>query len=56
MREEKQLLLDEISRGSKSFSSLCDHEVHKITAKHQAGFRNESSKVGGEVEMVPKRF
>lgn len=56
MREEKQLLLDEITGLMGLYQHFVIMSYIKLKANTIAGFRGEVYKLGGEVEMVPKRI
>lgn len=56
MRQEKQFLLDEILKQIDKHSNFAIVQYAGITANTIAGFRNEIAKIGGDVQMVPKRI
>lgn len=55
MREEKTLLLKEIKDQIDTFGSFVIMSYTGFTANSANAFREEVAKVGGSVEMVPKR-
>ncbi len=55
MRKEKQFLLDEIQQGIEGSQALVIMRYAKLSANAANQFRAGVAKVGGEVEMVPKR-
>lgn len=55
MREEKTLLLKEIKDQIETFGSFVVMSYTGFTANSANDFRDEIAKVGGTVEMVPKR-
>lgn len=56
MREEKHLLLDEITGLMSHFHHFVIMSYSKLKANTIAGFRGNVQKLGGEVEVVPKRL
>lgn len=55
MREEKQLLLDEIKEQIERFDSFVIMSYANLTANAVNDFRREVAKSGGNVEVVRKR-
>lgn len=56
MRQEKQLLLDEIQEHIDARPNFAIIQYSGITANTIADFRNDVAKMGGDVQMVPKRI
>lgn len=56
MREEKQLLLDEIKGQMDKHGTFVIMSYQKVTANLANQFRNEIAKLGGNVEVVRKRL
>lgn len=56
MREEKQLLLDEITNLMTQYHHFVIMSYTKLKANTIATFRSDVSNLGGEVEIVPKRI
>ena len=57
MRQEKQLLLDEIKDQIEQFQFLCHHAAMQgLTANKANEFRREIAKIGGNVEVVANGF
>ena len=56
MREEKQLLLDEITGLIAHYKSFVIMRYAGLPANAIAGFRGGVAKLGGELEVVPKRL
>lgn len=55
MRQDKQLLLDEIQGQIEHFGSFVVMRYLKLTANKANGFRREVKKLGGNVEVMRKR-
>lgn len=56
MRQEKQLLLDEIKGHMDKHGTFVIMSYQKVTANLANQFRNEIAKLGGNVEVVRKRL
>lgn len=56
MRQEKQLLLDEIKGQMDKHGTFVIMSYQKVTANLANQFRNEIAKLGGNVEVVRKRL
>lgn len=55
MREEKQLLLDEIKTKMEGAHALILTRYSKLTPDRSADFRNQLTEAGGSYSVVPKR-
>ena len=55
MKQEKQLLLDEVEGQLESHRIVRYHELSSLTANKANEFRRELSKLGGNVEVMRKR-
>jgi large subunit ribosomal protein L10 len=56
MRQEKQLLLDEIESQINTYGSFVIMRYFGLTANALRGLRVDVTKTGGNVEVVPKRL
>lgn len=56
MREEKQLLLDEVKGQIEEYEDFALFQYKGISANAIAGFRTNIAKLGGEVQMIRKRI
>ena len=56
MRQEKQLLLDEVKDQIQKFGSFVIMRYSGLSANTINNFRNEVAKIGGNVEIVRKRI
>ena len=57
MRQEKQLLLDEIKGQIEQIQILCHHAISRPQRPIKPmSFRREVARLGGNVEMVRKRL
>lgn len=56
MRQEKQLLLDEIKEQISEYKDFTIFQYSGVKANSIAGFRNEIAKLGGDIQMVPRRL
>ena len=55
MRQEKQLLLDEIKGQIEHYRFFCHHALSKLLPIKPTNFVEKSAKLGGNVEVVRKR-
>lgn len=55
MRQEKQLLLDDIQDQIETCGTFVILQYSGLSANAATDFRNEVAKLGGSIEMVPKR-
>ncbi len=56
MKQEKQLLLDEVKGQIKNFDSFVIMRYTKLSANKANEFRREVAKLGGNVEVMRKRI
>lgn len=56
MREEKQLLLDEVKDQIEEYSNFTIVQYSGVNANTMSSFRTDIAKLGGEVQMVRKRI
>lgn len=56
MRQEKEFLLDEIADQIRDFNSFVIMSYLGLEANRTNAFRRSIRKIGGQVEMVPKRM